>query len=409
MGFRTDFYSLLLNEVKEFTFDIPSKSSLPFLAEELKKTKKFSSNSAVALLKELDERYAKKQIDERTYFISLLKVALDKKIRIQENVYKQILLCRDLFPYLSQDSREELHSDLTGQREYRLFYKRTEKIFHSLDEGKKSPIGQSDDLIRLSGMFMAEALVAQAKMWLYDAGYSVNGTETLHQRKIDPSIRMVDDFFQREKTAYFLQGYDHTYSADINKEDIEDTKELFRLMDKDPDYSCAAIPVLIDPSSGTSLYIYGTESDERAHPVYMENRMLARRAASGHHCYYTIFEYCGSHRDTDRFRFPDAPPGRLTYQQHVTHQTGGNKSVGYIELEDALYDYKQLIANGDLSLYGDYMPEPQGCPKRFRKYFSNEEEEDDLFMENSAEIASYKREEEKQKKEIGIDLSHLHF
>ena len=41
--------------------------------------------------------------------------------------------------------------------------------------------------------------------------------------------------------------------------------------------------------------------------------------------------------------------------------------MGRDEPEDALYDYKQLIANGDLSLYGDYMPEPQGCPKRFLK------------------------------------------
>ncbi|MCR4856245.1 MAG: hypothetical protein K5908_08755 [Erysipelotrichaceae bacterium] len=83
--------------------------------------------------------------------------------------------------------------------------------------------------------------------------------------------------------------------------------------------------------------------------------------------------------------------------------------MGRDEPEDALYDHRQLITNGDFFLYGDHKPEPQGCPKRFLKYFSNEEEEDDLFMENSADIASYKREEEKQKKEIGIDLSHLHF
>ena len=41
--------------------------------------------------------------------------------------------------------------------------------------------------------------------------------------------------------------------------------------------------------------------------------------------------------------------------------------MGRDEPEDALYDHRQLITNGDFFLYGDYMPEPQGCPKRFLK------------------------------------------
>ena len=139
-------------------------------------------------------------------------------------------------------------------------------------------------------MFMAEALVQEAKAYLYDAGFSINQGGNGKPRKIDRSMQMIDSFFEREDAAYFLAGYDPKKKPanELDREKLDETERLFAAMDPDPRFDAAVVPVIIDPETGAGLYIYGMESDED--PIYLENEILSARAESGHHCFCTIFE-----------------------------------------------------------------------------------------------------------------------
>ena len=378
MGFKNDFYSLLLREVSEFTFDLPEKSRIPFLADQLLKSKRFAPNSAVALISDLNERFEKNLTGSADFYRALLDIAINKKIRIQEGLFNEILSCRDLFAYSDDESCRDLHSDTGSGREYRLFYKRTAQIrasMEGIDDSASSAAFSS--LRRLSGMLRTESLVMEAKAWLYDAGYSLTSGPDQKPRKIDRSVQLIDEFFKREDSSYTLSGFKENSDrpADsLNEQALVETKQLFDAMDPDPDYSSAVIPVAIDANTGTGLYIYGIESDDPEHPVYLKNEIIRRRASAGHYCYYTIFEYCGSHRDTDRMRFPGSAPGRLTYHQYITNEGSRNESVGYIDLEDAVHDYKEVIRSRVDIMFEDNTVAPAGCPERFRQYFYHDDE-----------------------------------
>ncbi len=390
MGFRFDFYSHLLDEVKEFSFDLPETSSLPFLAEQLKENKTFSPDSAVSRLRTLDESYDDGMIDEEGYFVGLLDLALQKKIRIQESVFQQILRCRDLFPYQDEKQHEKLHSGIDDEKTYRLYYQQTKEILLSMRKQDHKPFTKTEEPIRkLSQMFMYEALVKEAKDFLYDVGFSVNSKEISRPRKIDRSIQMVDSFFEKEDTAYFLQGYDPRRNIDgsPDKEKILETEKLFSLLDRNADYDSVVIPVVIDPETGAGLYIYGMESDDD--PVYLNNEVIARRAKNGHHCFYTIFEYWGSQRNTDDSYYA---PGRLIYRQYISNEGGKFESTGYINLEDAIHDYKKVINERVNDMYMYNVPMPAECPERFRKYFFKDEE-DDISLKDKERLDSYLKEE----------------
>lgn len=395
MGFRSDFYTYLLREVKEFTLDLPDKSQIPFLAAQMGEHKNFSPGSSVALLRESDGKYAAGTLSDREYFVSLLDTMLRKKIRIQETMFSMILAARDRFPYADGESYDRIHQELQD-REYRLFYKRTEEVRASMEGVPEDNDPKRCSVLKeLSDAVMTEALVAEAKAWLYDAGFPVNSAAAARPRKIDHSIQLVEAFFNREGTAYFLDSYlseKNRSDPENDRELITEAETLFEIMDTDPDYSNAAVPVMIDRETGSGLYIYGMESDDKSHPVYMKNDVIRRRAMSGHNCYYTIFEYCGSYRDTDRMRFPGAAPGRLTYKQYISNEGSRNESVGYINIEDALYDYKTVIRDRVPVMYEDNMPAPEGCPDRFKKYFYTDDYTD-LPFESEADRSSYPEEE----------------
>ena len=395
MGFRSDFYTYLLKEVKEFTLDLPDKSRIPFLAAQMGEHKNFSPGSGVALLREADDRYAAGTVSDKEYFVSILDIMLRKKIRIQEAMFNKILAMRDMFSYAGGESYDKIHPELTD-REYRLFYRRTEEIRASMEDvPEDEDPGRRYALKELSDAVMKEALVAEAKAWLYDAGFPVNNAAAARPRKTDHSMQLMDAFFDREGTAYFLDGYSegkNSSDPENDRELIAEAEALFEIMDADPDYRCSAVPVMIDRETGSGLYIYGMESDDKSHPVYMKNDVIRRRAMSGHSCYYTIFEYCGSYRDTDRMRFPGAAPGRLTYRQYISNEGSRNESVGYINIEDALYDYKAVIRDRVPVMYEDNMPAPEGCPDRFKRYFYTDEYTDDIF-ESEADRSSYPEEE----------------
>lgn len=388
MGFRTDFYSYLLGEVKEFTLDLPDKSSLPFLARQMAEQKNFAPRSAVVMLRKLDEKYAAGTVSDKEYFISLLDIVLKKKIRIQEAMFRKILALRDRFPF----APDKISPEPEG-REYRLFYRKAEDIRTSIEEvPEDSDVKRRRALEELSEMVMAEALVAEAKAWLYDAGFPVNSTAMPKPRKMDHSMQLVDAFFRRDGSAYFLDGYDERSSVYENdRELIKEAEDLFEIMDADPDYNAAVVPVMIDRATGSGLYIYGMESDDRSNPVYLKNEVIRRRAMFGHSCYYTIFEYCGSYRDTDRRRFPGAAPGRLTYKQYVSNEGSRNESTGYINIEDALYDYRTVIRDRVPLMYEDNMPAPEGCSERFKKYFYVDEDLDFSFEEYGSYLEEEKR------------------
>ena len=217
-------------------------------------------------------------------------------------------------------------------------------------------------------------------------------------------MQMVDSFFEKKGTAYFLQAYDpHKNHESIDKEKILETKKLFSLLDMNADYDSVVIPVTIDSQTGAGLYIYGIESDDD--PVYLNNEVIRRRASNGHHCFYTIFEYWGSQRDTDD---SDYAPGRLIYRQYISNEGSKYESTGYINLEDAIHDYKKVINErvGDMYIYNSAMP--ADCPKHFRKYFSQDEESDDLSLKD----LDYYLDAEKraiEKNEIVKDHGFLHY
>ena len=405
MGFRKDFYTLLLDEVKQFSFDLPETSDLPFLAKQLAKQKSFSSSSAVSLLRELEKRHEDKKISELEYFRGALNIALEKKIRIQERVFKQILICDALFSASKKNQNEDVEDPFDSSRQYRFFYRKSSEILESLRNTKRSAHTDADPIKVLIQMFMSEALVQEAKDYLYDAGFSINN-KTSKPRKADKSMQLLDSFFERKDSAYFLQGYDADNSPgnDLSPEKIEDTKTLFSLMDHDKACDTAVVPVVIDSQSGAGLYIYGMESDDD--PVYLNNDVLMRRARTGHHCFYTIFEYWGSQRDTDD---SDYAPGRLIYRQYIKNEGSRYESTGYIDLEDALHDYRKVIRQrfNDMYVYNEHMP--KGTPERFIKYFQQNEQRKDQFAFDAKRIEAYKEEEERSAKDIVKDELPVYF
>ncbi len=398
MGFRNDFYSLLLEEVKRFSFDLPETSELPFLAKQLAEHKNFSSSSAVSSLRELEKKHEGRKLNELEYFKAILTIALEKKIRIQERVFRQILICYDLFSVSLKERYEDLQDPFDTSRQYRFFYRKTSDILTLLENIKKPAHVNAGPLDLLMQMFLAEALVQEAKDYLYDAGFSIS-RKTPKPRKIDRTMQLVDCYFKRKDSAYFLEGYDPQAGLqnDPDQEKIEDMKILFSLMDRDPKCDTAVVPVVIDPQSGAGLYIYGMASDSEDDPIYLNNPILARRAKNGHHCFYTIFEYWGSLRDTDD---SDYAPGRLIYRQYIKNKDTHFESTGYIDLEDALHDYKKVIREriNDMFVYNEHMPE--GVPERFIKYFQQDERNKAPSAIENGRIKAPRQEERSAGKDI---------
>ena len=409
MGFRYDFYTCLLDEVKQFSFDLPETGELPFLARQLAQNKNFSPASAATVLRKLDESYNTGTIKEAEYLAGLLNTALEKKIRIQETVFRQIVSCRDLFPYADKEEREKIHREIDEEKEYRFFYRRAKEILASLKEEKKVCSRKAArEIGKLSEMLMAEALVQEAKAYLYDAGFAVNRNKNSKPRKIDRSMQMIDSFFEREDAAYFLEGYDPKKNPanELDREKFDETERLFAAMDPDPRFDAVVVPVIIDPETGAGLYIYGMESDED--PIYLENEILSARAKSGrHHCFYTIFEYWGSPRDSDD---SDYAPGRLIYRQYISNEGSRNESTGYIDLIDAFHDYKKVIRDrvNEMYTFNEYLP--KNCPERFLKYFPQEEGKPSGLNQEKYEVY---REEEKaavrKQEEIRKDASSVYY
>ena len=143
-------------------------------------------------------------------------------------------------------------------------------------------------------------------------------------------------------------------------------------MRRDPDYNRAVVPVTVDPSSGTGLFIYGIESDDRnTRYSFGNNRVLQRLVNSeGYSCYFTVFEYRYTERTGDE-DYPETGPARLTYLQHVINEGSEDECTGYPNLEDAWHDYIQAVSRKDSYFPYENISAPQGCPEYFRQFFSD--------------------------------------
>ncbi len=371
MGFRSDFYSQLAEEVYDFSRDRDGINSLPFLAKQMKDLKTFAPGSAVSVLEKLDMQFQSREIREKEYFCSMLETAIKKRIRIQEQIFIAIENCRDMFPHPEAVFDDpEMFADSDSNKRKRLFYRRTQLILDSMRSVPDEPRRGCDKaLASLSRLLMAEALVAEAKAWLYDSGFPSRKDRDVRPRKIDRSFQLIDRFFE-EKRLDIQSALSGSDSKNTSLKD--DTKTLFSLMRKDPDYSRAVVPVTVDSSSGTGLYIYGIDSDDnKSDYAFGNNRELQRLVNSeGYSCYFTIFEYRYSERMEDE-EYPETGPARLNYLQHVINEGSEDECVGYPNLEDAWHDYIQTVSRKDSYISYENASAPQGCPAYFRQFFSD--------------------------------------
>ena len=245
---------------------------------------------------------------------------------------------------------------------------------------------------------MAEALVAEAKTWLYDAGFPSRKEKDAKPRKIDRSFQLIDRFFE-EKELTIQSVISNADSSDASLKD--DAKVLFSLMRKDPDYSRAVVPITVDPSSGTGLYIYGIESDDKNTGYSFGNNRVLQRLVNneGYSCYFTVFEYRYSERIGDE-DYPETGPARLTYLQHVINEGSEDECTGYPNIEDAWHDYVQTVSRKDSYFPYENISAPQGCPEYFRQFFSdydpdqNIDESDDLNISFDSSYAASEHEPE---------------
>ena len=371
MGFRSDFYSRLAEEVYDFSLDRDGINNLPFLAKQMKDLKTFAPRSAVAVLETLSNRFRNGDIGNKEYFCSMLETAIRKRIRIQEQIYIAAERCRDMFPHpeaVIDDPEMSASSDSNKRK--RLFYRRTQLILDSMRPVPDEPLPGCDKaLVSLSQLLMAEALVAEAKAWLYDAGFPSRKDKDIKPRKIDRSLLLVDRFFE-EKSLDMQSALSGADSKDASLKD--DTKKLFSLMRRDPEYSRAVIPVTVDPSSGTGLYIYGIESDDKnSRYAFGNNRELIRLVNSeGYTCYFTVFEYRYTERVEDG-EYPETGPARINYLQHVINEGSEDECVGYPDLDDAWHDYIQAVSRKETYISYENASAPEGCPQYFRQFFSD--------------------------------------
>ena len=371
MGFRSDFYSQLAEEVYDFSLDRDGINKLPFLAKQMKDLKTFAPGSAVSILEKLNEQFQSKEIKEKEFFCSMLETAIRKRIRIQEQIYISAEKCRNMFPnpeYAFED--KTLFADSDSNKRKRLFYKRIEHILDSMRSVPDEPQPGCDKaLALLSQLLMAEALVAEAKAWLYDSGFPSKKDKDIKPRKIDRSFQLIDRFFE-EKKLDVQSALSNAGNKDTALKD--DTRILYSLMRKDPNYNRAVVPVTVDPSSGTGLYIYGIESDAKnSSYAFGNNKELQRLVNSeGYTCYLTIFEYRYSERTEDE-EYPETGPARLTYLQHVINEGSEDECTGYPDLEDAWHDYIQTVNKKDSYFPYENASAPQGCPSYFKQFFSD--------------------------------------
>ena len=248
MGFRSDFYSQLAEEVYDFSLDRDGINKLPFLAKQMKDLKTFAPGSAVAVLEKLSEQFCNGEIREKEYFCSMLETAIRKRIRIQEQIYISAENCRYMFPHPEYAFEDKaLFADSDSNKRKRFFYLRTQRILDSMRSVPDEPLPGCDKaLTSLSQLLMAEALVAEAKAWLYDAGFPSRKEKNVKPRKIDRSFQLIDRFFE-EKELTIQSVISNADSNDTSVKD--DARVLFSLMRKDPGYNRAVVPVTVDPSS----------------------------------------------------------------------------------------------------------------------------------------------------------------
>ena len=386
MGFRSDFYSQLSEEVYNFSLDRDGINNMPFLAKQIEDLKTFAPGSAVSVIKRLDAQFRSKEIGEKEYFCSLLETALRKRIRIQEQIYLAAENCWSMFPspdYGSHDQAVFASSDSNKRK--RLFYKRTQNILDSMSSVPDEPQPGCDKaLISLSRMLLAEALIAEAKAWLYDSGFPSKQGKNVTPRKIDRSFQLIDRFFEEKKRA---EQSAFSNSSKNNASLKNDAKTLFSLMCKNPDYSTAVIPITVDSSSGTGLYIYGIESnDENTEYAFGNNKVLQRLVKSeDYSCYYTIFEYRYSDRLEDD-EYPETGPARLIYLQHIINEDSEDECVGYPNIEDAWHDYIQTVNRKESYISYENASAPSGCPSWFRQFFSDYDSNQEAYDPNDLNI-----------------------
>lgn len=386
MGFRSDFYGHLAEEVYDFDLDRDGISALPFLASQMEDLKTFAQGSAVSIIKSLREQFQNKEIGEKEYFCSILEVAMRKRIRIREQIFMAIENCRNMFPLTDTDADDlALSSASDSNKRKRLFYKRAQRILDSMRSVPDQPQPGCDEALNeLSRLLLAEALVAEAKAWLYDSGFPSRNSRDPGSRKIDRSIQLIDRFFaERNEASYFFDSIQLPGAAQLADPGAasvslkDEAQTLFSLMCRDPVYSRSVVPITIDPSSGTGLYIYGIESDDMNISFAFENNRVLQRLVSseGYSCYYTVFEYRYSDRIYDG-DYPETGSARLIYLQHVINEGSDDECVGYPDIEDAWHDYVQIISKNDSYISYENVPAPQGCPDRFRQYFPHDDETD---------------------------------
>ena len=387
MGFRSDFYNQLSEEVYNFSLDRDGINNLPFLAKQMEDLKTFAPGSAYSIIKKLDRQFHNREIQEKEYFCSLLETALRKRIRIQERIFITAEECRSMFPSPSYDPRDqELFAGSDSNKRKHLYYKRTQYILDSMRSAPDEPLPGCDKaLASLSRLLLAEALVSEAKAWLYDSGFPSKQGKNVTPRKIDRSFQLIDRYFEEKERA---EQSAFSNSAKNNASLKDDAKNLFSLMCKNPDYSTAIIPITVDSSSGTGLYIYGIESDdENGAYAFGNNKILQRLVKSENYtCYYTIFEYRYSERLEDE-EYPETGPARLTYLQHVINEDSEDECVGYPNIDDAWHDYIQAV-NSKKDSYISYenASAPPGCPLYFRQFFSDYDPEQQAYEINDLNI-----------------------
>lgn len=387
MGFRSDFYSKLSEEVYDFDLDRDGTSKLPFLARQMADIKTFAPGSAVSLIRGLDTKFRNNEICEKEYFCLLLETALKKRIRIQEQIYIAAENCRNLFPYPDICITDRiLPEDPYSNKRKHLFYRRIRNLLDSMACVAGDPLpGCGRALTSLSGLIMAEALVAEAKAWLYDSGFPVKQDGETRSRKIDRSFQLIDRFFdEKAEATYDFDTLQTQHSAQpgstasANKAIKEEAETLFSLMCKDPVYSRVSVPVTIDPVSGTGLYIYGIESDDKKPGYAFGNHKELNRlvANEGYSCYYTIFEYRYSDRNRDN-EYPGTGPGRQIYLQYAINENSDDECSGYPDIDDAWHDYVRTVNKKETYASYENAAAPQGCPAEFRKFFSDYEPDTD--------------------------------
>ena len=378
-GFKDNFYGLLAREVEDFGFE--KGEPLPFLCEFLRRSKSFSKESIYSKCMKLRRDYKEGRIDEARCFVGLLDVLAKGKYALATPVFAT---ATKTWRGLCKAYGVEAHEKYFGhKKQLRIMASEIASEMKQKGKGKKTvglvfPRGVVRSLGELMDVAEKEALIFAAKDWLYDVR-STSGDGT-SGRKVDKTMAMMDEFFRREGTKYYLENYDKVGvgGAGLSEEDIKSAERLCALMANSKDFEDAFLPLYIDRMSGMGLYIYGNNRvySRGSGPLGVTGRGKGPHFRGsgtedeGPLCAYAILQFREAAEETspnDYCKAPvqltydrvDAldPPGRLgeTWSRFEAYRTGSVE-----ELYEGYCGY-----NGDM---------PNGCPPEFAKYFYFDED-----------------------------------